>query len=41
LGKEGNGFGKSFTILMLDAGMRPQDLLLYEKMIVIQFGDGL
>jgi hypothetical protein len=41
LGKEGKGFGKSFTILMLDVGMRPQDLLLYDKRIVIRFGDGL
>jgi hypothetical protein len=41
LGKEGKGFGKSFIVLMLDVGMRPQDLLLYEKIIVIWFGDGL
>jgi hypothetical protein len=34
-------FGQSFTILMLDYGMRPQDLLLYHERIVIQLGDGL
>jgi hypothetical protein len=41
LGKEGKGFGKSFTVLMIDVDMGPQDLLLYDKRIVIWFGDGL
>jgi hypothetical protein len=41
LGKEGKGFGQSFIVLMFDMGMGPQDLLLYEKRIVIWFGDGI
>jgi hypothetical protein len=34
-------FGQSFIVLMLDCGMRPQDLLLYEKWIFIRLGDEL
>ena len=30
LGKEGKGFGQSFTVLMLYCGMRPQDIILYD-----------
>jgi hypothetical protein len=41
LGKEGKGFGHSFSVLMIDVGMGPQYLLLYDKRIFIQFGDGL
>jgi hypothetical protein len=33
--REEREFGKSFIILMLDCGMRPQYLLLKEKSIVI------
>jgi hypothetical protein len=33
--------GKSFTVLMLMYGMRPQHLLLYGKRMVIRLGDGL
>jgi hypothetical protein len=34
-------FGQGFTVLMLYCGMGPQYLCFYEKMIVIQFGDGI
>jgi hypothetical protein len=39
--ERGRDFGKSFLILLLGIEMRPQDLLLYEKNMVIRFGDGL
>jgi hypothetical protein len=39
--KRGRDFGNSLSILMLDVGMGPQYLLLYEKRIVIRFWDGL
>jgi hypothetical protein len=39
--KKGKGFWQSFLILLLVFQMRPQDLFLYEKKMVIRFGDGL
>ena len=40
LGK-GSEIGQSFTVLMLGCEMRPQHLLLHEKMMVIRSGDSL
>jgi hypothetical protein len=39
--KKGKGFWQSFLILLLVFQMTPQDLFLYEKNMVIRFGDGL
>jgi hypothetical protein len=39
--RKGKGFWQSFLDLFLGIEMRPQYLLLYEKNMVIRFGDGL
>ena len=39
--RRGSEIGQNFTVLMLGCEMRPQNLLLYEKRMVIQLGDGL
>ena len=40
-GKEGMWNGKSFIVIMFLFGKGTQHILLYEKMMVIQLGDGL
>ena len=40
-GKGGKQNGQSFTVAMFLPEMRPQNLLLYEKMMVIWLGDVL
>jgi hypothetical protein len=39
--RRGSETGQSFTVLMLSLEMRPQNLLLYAKRMVIRLGDGL
>jgi hypothetical protein len=39
--RRGSEIGQSFTFFMLRCKMRPQHLLLYDKMMVIWLGDGL
>jgi hypothetical protein len=39
--KKGKGFWHHLLVVLLVIEMRPQDLFLYEKNMVIRFGEGL